>query len=74
MYIVIRREGITSIDKTRTMKNTNLQPDLKSTYKVDDYDIHFDAKTWSWIAVNRWGFGVDSDMDLSELISRLQES
>lgn len=45
--------------------------DLTKTYTVNDITVKFDASAWAWIAINSYGFGIDSDDDLDTLLNRI---
>ena len=46
---------------------------ITETYKIGKYKIFFDTKDWIWRAINIFGVGVDSDMNLIELKKRIRK-
>jgi hypothetical protein len=46
--------------------------DLTKKFKINGLDVYFDYKDWTWVAVNSFGFGVDSDMSLTKLKKRIK--
>jgi hypothetical protein len=44
---------------------------LSAQYHLNGYKIFFDAKEWEWKAVNQFGFGSDSDGDVTSLLKRI---
>ena len=53
MYICI------VIKNMKAIKN-----DITRTYQIGNYKIEFDSKEWTWRVINRWGFGIYSDLSL----------
>jgi hypothetical protein len=47
--------------------------DLSKTYQIGRYTISFYIKEWKWIAINNFGFGVDSDDSIRKLKRRIKE-
>jgi len=50
-----------------------MKNDITKTYKIGTYKISFDVKNWTWVSINIFGFGVDSDLNLSKLKKRTRE-
>ncbi len=64
-YYVTR---IFDVSKTKIMTN-----DISKKYSIGNYKIYFSAKNWTWLAVNTFGFGIDSDLSLTKLKSRIKK-
>lgn len=48
------------------MKIHKIKNDISKTYQIGDYKIEFDFKSWTWLVINLWGFGIYSDLSLSK--------
>ena len=46
---------------------------LSKVYQIGRYPISFYIKEWKWVAVNNFGFGVDSDDSIAKLKKRIKE-
>ena len=46
---------------------------LSKVYQIGRYTISFYIKEWKWVAVNNFGFGVDSDDSIAKLKKRIKE-
>jgi hypothetical protein len=49
-----------------------MKNDISKIYKIGSYTISFYSKDWTWVAVNIFGFGIDSDLSLSKLKKRIK--
>jgi len=47
--------------------------DISKVYQIGRYTISFYIKGWKWVAVNNFGFGVDSDDSIAKLKKRIKE-
>lgn len=50
-----------------------MKNDISKTYQVNGYKIYFSVKEWSWVAVNIFNIGVDSDLSLYKLKKRVKQ-
>lgn len=50
-----------------------MKNDISKKYEVNGYTIYFSVKEWSWVAVNIFKIGVDSDLNLAKLKKRVKQ-